>query len=154
MMKCNDYQKNWLLVSIYLLLKYIKLLIHNVIKTHFKVYDLFCDQNNSWNMFNEQIFWQLNRYCYENYGMGNNFIKAPCYLYYLLNVSSVEISLFICGVPHRKSSVEVHDMVWLTMNLLSCLLPLTFVHKVKKYHKNSWKMSDFQVWSWPIPTLF
>ena len=85
---------------------------------------------------------------------GHNFIKAPCYLYYLLNVSSVEISLFICGVPHRKSSVEVQDMVWLTMNLLSCLLPLTFVHKVKKYHKNSWNMSDFQVWSWPIPTLF
>ena len=110
--------------------------------------------NNIWKKYNEQIFWQLKRYCYENYGMGNNFIKAPCYLYYLLNVSSVEISLFICGVPHRKSSVEVHDIVWLTMYLLSCLLPSTYVHKVKKCHKNSWNMSDFQVWSWPIPTLF
>ena len=142
------------MVSIYLLLKYIKLLIHNVIKTHFNLYVLFCDQNDSWNMFSEQIFWQLKRYCYENYGMGNNFIKAPCYVYYLLNVWSVEISLFICGVPHRKSSVEVHDIVWLAMYSTVMFVAINFCTQCKKYHKNSWNMSDFQVWSWPIPTLF
>ena len=83
-------------------------------------------------MFNEQIFWQLKRYCYENYGMGNNFIKAPCYLYYLLNVSSVEISLFICGVPHRKSSVEVHDIVWLAMYSTVMFVAINFCTQSKK----------------------
>ena len=84
---------------------------------------------------NDQIFWQLQRYCYENYGMGNNFIKAPCYLYYLLNVSSVEISLFVCGVPHRKSSVEVHDIVWLTIYSAVMFVAINFCTQSKKYHK-------------------